>query len=88
MNDKLIQRTGYNAVGNCAIRYSMVWTASAPGANDRVFRAKLFGEVESPKDNRWYYWSMCPSSTLTAAFPNKRSSTTSRIETRRGRTQT
>jgi PAS domain S-box-containing protein len=57
MNDKLIQLTGYNAVGEvCHEALHGLDNVCSWCVRDRVFQGEIIRrEVESPKDNGWYY---------------------------------
>jgi PAS domain S-box-containing protein len=57
MNKKLIERTGYDATGEFC--YKVLHDRESPCpwcVNERVFKGEnVSWEVQSPKDNRWYY---------------------------------
>jgi PAS domain S-box-containing protein len=57
MNEKLIERTGRNAVGENCFKALHDLDAICPWCvNERVFKGEMVRwEVQSPKDNRWYY---------------------------------
>ncbi len=57
MNDKIIKRTGYNAVGEICYKVMHNRDSICPWCvNERVFKGETVRwEVKSPKDNRWYY---------------------------------
>lgn len=57
MNERLIQRTGRNAVGEkCHEAMHDLDNVCPWCVNERVFRGETVRwEVRSPKDNRWYY---------------------------------
>jgi PAS domain S-box-containing protein len=57
MNGKLIERTGRNAVGENCFKALHDLDAICPWCvNERVFKGEMVRwEVQSPKDDRWYY---------------------------------
>ncbi|MCZ7402759.1 MAG: PAS domain S-box protein [Candidatus Methanoperedens sp.] len=57
MNSQLIKRTGYNGVGDYCYKVLHERDSICPWCvNDRIFRGETVRwEVQSPKDNRWYY---------------------------------
>ncbi len=57
MNDRLVERTGYDATGELCYRALHGRDTVCPWCvNDRVFGGEVVRwEVQSPKDNRWYY---------------------------------
>lgn len=57
MNEKLIERTGYNAVGELCFKALHDRESICPWCvNDRVFRGEMVRwEMQSPKDDHWYY---------------------------------
>jgi PAS domain S-box-containing protein len=57
MNDKLIQRTGYNAVGELCHKVMHGRDSVCPWCvSERVFQGETTRrEVQTPRDNRWYY---------------------------------
>ncbi len=57
MNRKLIERTGYNAIGDDCFRALHKRDSICPWCvNENILRGKTVRwEVLSPKDNRWYY---------------------------------
>jgi PAS domain S-box-containing protein len=57
MNDRCIERTGYNAVGEFCYRALHGRDSICPWCvNERVLQGETVRwEVQSPKDNRWYY---------------------------------
>ncbi len=57
MNKNLIERTGYDAVGQkCYKVLHGLESVCSWCVNDRVFRGETVRwEIKSPKDNRWYY---------------------------------
>lgn len=57
MNQRLIERTGYDAVGDLCYKALHNLDAVCPWCvNERVFRGETVRwEVLSPKDGRWYY---------------------------------
>ncbi|MBI5847445.1 MAG: PAS domain S-box protein [Nitrospirae bacterium] len=57
MNEKLIERTGRNAVGEVCYSTLHDRDSICPWCvNDRVFRGEIVRwELQSPKDGRWYY---------------------------------
>lgn len=57
MNEKCIKRTGYDATGELCYRVLHDRDSVCPWcANERVFKGETVRwELQSPKDNRWYY---------------------------------
>jgi C4-dicarboxylate-specific signal transduction histidine kinase len=57
MNEKLIDRTGYDAVGGLCFKVLHDRDSACPWCmNDLVFKGETVRwEMFSPKDNRWYY---------------------------------
>ena len=57
MNEEFIKRTGYDATGELCYRVLHDRDSMCPGCvKERVFKGETVrGEVQSPKDNRWYY---------------------------------
>lgn len=57
MNDRLIKRTGYNGIGELCYKIFHDRNLVCPWCvNDKVFKGETVRlEVQSPKDNRWYY---------------------------------
>ena len=57
MNDRLIKRTGYDATGESCYKALHDRESICPWCvNDRVLRGETVRwEVQSPKDDRWYY---------------------------------
>jgi PAS domain S-box-containing protein len=57
MNDELIKRTGYDATGKSCFKVLHDRDSVCPWCvNERVFKGETVRwEVQSPKDNRWYY---------------------------------
>jgi PAS domain S-box-containing protein len=57
MNERLIQRTGFDGTGHLCHKVLHDLDAVCPWCcNDRVFKGETVRcEVKSPKDNRWYY---------------------------------
>ncbi len=57
MNQRFIERTGYDGVGQLCYKALHNLEAVCPWCvNDRVFRGEIVRwEVLSPKDNRWFY---------------------------------
>ena len=57
MNEKFIKRTGYNPVGEMCYKTIHDLDAKCPWCvNDRIKKGETVKwEVQSPKDNRWYY---------------------------------
>ena len=57
MNDKMKERTGYDATGNTCYEALHEMDSVCPWCvNDKVFRGEIVRwEVQSPKDNRWYH---------------------------------
>lgn len=57
MNQRFIERTGYNAVGHLCYKALHNLEEVCPWCvNENVLRGKTVRwEVQSPKDNRWYY---------------------------------
>lgn len=57
MNDECIKRTGYNAIGELCYSALHDRDSICPWCvNERVFKGETVRwEVQSPKDNRWYY---------------------------------
>ncbi|MBN2122915.1 MAG: PAS domain S-box protein [Deltaproteobacteria bacterium] len=57
MNQRLIERTGYDATGTLCYRALHDLDAVCPWCvNERVFKGEtVHWEVQSPKDERWYY---------------------------------
>lgn len=57
MNDHFIRRTGYNAVGELCYKALHDRDSICPWCvNERVFKGETVKwEVQSPKDDRWYY---------------------------------
>jgi len=57
MNERFIQRTGFNATGELCYRALHDLDSVCPWCvNNRVFRGETVRwEVRSPKDDRWYY---------------------------------
>lgn len=62
MNSQLIRRTGYNGVGNYCYKVLHDRDSVCPWCvNDRIFRGETVRwEVQSPRDNRWYYIANTP----------------------------
>jgi len=57
MNKQLIERTGYDGTGELCFKVLHELDSTCPWCvNDQVFEGKTVRwEVQSPKDNRWYY---------------------------------
>lgn len=57
MNDKLLQRTGYDGTGELCFKVLHDRDSVCPWCvNERVFRGETVRwEVKSPKDNKWWY---------------------------------
>jgi len=57
MNERLIERTGYDATGDTCYKVLHDRDSVCPWCvNDRVLRGETARwEIKSPKDNRWYY---------------------------------
>jgi PAS domain S-box-containing protein len=57
MNEELIKRTGYDATGELCYRVLHERNSACPWCvKDRVLEGETVRwEIESPKDNRWYY---------------------------------
>ena len=57
MNPRLIERTGYDGTGEYCYKVLHERNSICPWCvNERVFRGETVRwEVQSPKDNRWYY---------------------------------
>ncbi len=57
MNERFIERTGYDGVGDLCYKALHNFDSICPWCvNDRVFSGETVKwEVKSPKDNRWYY---------------------------------
>jgi light-regulated signal transduction histidine kinase (bacteriophytochrome) len=57
MNEECIKRTGYDATGELCYQVLHDRNSMCPGCvKERVFKGETVrGEVQSPKDNRWYY---------------------------------
>ena len=57
MNEELIRRTGYDATGEVCYRVLHERDSACPWcAKERVLKGETVRwEIESPKDNRWYY---------------------------------
>jgi len=57
MNPRLIERTGYDGTGEYCYKVLHDRDSICPWCvNDRVFRGETVRwEIQSPKDNRWYY---------------------------------
>ena len=57
MNDSLIERTGYDATGELCYKAMHELDSVCPWCvNEQVFRGETVRwEVQSPKDNHWYY---------------------------------
>ncbi|HBD08958.1 MAG TPA: hypothetical protein DCZ69_11920 [Syntrophobacteraceae bacterium] len=57
MNERLLQHTGYDAVGDSCHKVLYGLDNVCPWCvNDRVFQGETVrSELQSPKDNRWYY---------------------------------
>ncbi|MFZ5448203.1 MAG: PAS domain S-box protein [Thermodesulfobacteriota bacterium] len=57
MSPRLIERTGYDGTGDYCYKVLHERTSRCPWCvNDRVFRGETVRwEIQSPKDNRWYY---------------------------------
>jgi PAS domain S-box-containing protein len=57
MNPRLIERTGYDGTGEYCYKVLYELNSICPWCvNERVFRGETVrGEVQNPKDGRWYY---------------------------------